>query len=331
MRNSLKALIVLVLVLLVALPALAAASLTSVVQTTADEWGPAAGSGGIAWNRYTKSDSWIFADNGGAPFRVNPTSTWAWTGSIEGDILTYQRANRRGSDIVAFDIVTRTPVASPAHVNSKWWEYGPSASGQWVFFARTNVGYGRKHEWRKLILANKVTGETRRLAKGGKGAKFYPGQVSGDWVVWYSCPKYVCDVHRYQISSSTTLKIPKVGPDQHSPAISSDGTMYYVRQGNACGSNAVIIRRLPDNSEAVLYSFPGGVQAGELYVYDGPQQDLYLQDVDCGNGYESDIYKVSSANTAAPVVTRSQADTGGGPALQRQPMDARPQGAGATR
>lgn len=329
-KTPLKVLIALLLVALVALPALAATSLTSVVQTPADEWGPAAGSGGIAWNRYTKSSAWVLADTGGVPFRVNPSNTWAWTGSIEGDILTYQRANRRGSDILAFDIATVTSVASPAHVNSKWWEYYPSASGQWVLFARTNVGYGRKHEWRRLILANKVTGETRVLANGGRGASFLPGQVSGDWVVWHNCPKYVCDVYRYQISSATTLKIPKVGPDQHSPAISSDGTMYYVRQGNACGSNATIIRRAPDNSEVVLYSFPDGVEAAELYVYDGPQQDLYLQDVDCGNRYKSDIYKVSSANTAAPVVSQSQADVDGAPSMPRQPMDARPMRAGST-
>jgi len=304
-------LLVVALVVFLAVPALAAVTLAPVVKTRADEWGITVGSGGMAWNRYTRSDSWILADTGGSRFRVNSTRTWAWTGSIEGDVLTYQKATSRRSNIAAFDLTTKSSVQAPSYVNSRWWEYFPKASGEWVLFGRTNVGYGAKREWRKLILTNTVTGKSRILLRGGPQARFDPGQVSGDWVVWDECPRGVCDVYRYQISSATKTKIPQGGSDQFSPAISTDGTMYYVRtSADRCGRNASIVRRTLDGTETILYSFPNGVEASYMFLYDGVSQDLYLGDVDCSNDYESDIYEIAAADTAAPIVTPMQGLSG---------------------
>ena len=299
-----ESLLVVALVAFLAVPAMAAVTLTPVVKTRADEWGITVGSGGMAWNRYNRSDSWILADTGGGRFRVNSTRTWAWTGSIEGDVLIYQKATSRRSNIAAFDLTTKSSVQPPQHVNSRWWEYYPKASGEWVLFGRTNVGYGAKREWRKLILTNTVTGKSRTLLRGGPQAHFDPGQVSGDWVVWDECPGGVCDVYRYQISSATKTKIPQEASDQFSPAIAADGTMYFVRtSGNRCGRNASIVRRTLDGTETILYSFPRGVEASYMFLHDGVEQDLYLGDVDCSNDYESDIYMIAGADTAGPVLT----------------------------
>lgn len=282
-------------------------TLTPEVTTRADEWGPAAGSGGIAWNRYNRRDSWVLARVGTDTFRVNSPRTYAWTGSIEGTELVYQRANRRGSDIVTFDLASRSKMPSPDYVNTRWWEYYPTASGDWVFFARTNVNYGQRREWRRLVLVNTVTGKSRTLAKGPRRAELVPGQVSGDWAVWYECPESGCVVYRYQISTKTKALIPQGGPEQYEPAVSSDGTMYFLRSGSACGRNVTLVRRTLGGTESVLYAFAKGIDADGLYVYDGLSQDLYLDDVDCYNGNEGDIYKVSSADTAAPVISSASA------------------------
>ncbi len=304
MRTALKTLLTLVLVAMLAIPALAVATITPVVTTHADEWGPAAGSGGVTWNRYSKRDSWVNADTGSGPFRVNPATTWAWNGSIEGSVLTYQQTDRRHwrSDILRYDIVTKSKQAAPSYVNTKWWEYWPSQSGDWVLFARTNVGYGKKREWRQLLLVNTYTGEKRVLTKGPKGADFEPTQVDGLWAVWDDCSTNVCVVYLYDIAGGVKTKIPQGGYHQHSPAVASDGTMYYVRSGNACGRHVSIIRRAPDGTESTLYSFPDGEHAFDLYVDDAATQDLYFQDVDCANNWVGDIYKITGADTAAPIV-----------------------------
>ena len=56
----------------------------------------------------------------------------------------------------------------------------------------------------------------------------------------------------------------KGAADQYSPAVSSDGTMYYTRGGNSCGKNISLIRRASDGTETTLYSFASGVDAGDL-------------------------------------------------------------------
>lgn len=304
MPTALKPLLALVLVAALAIPALATATITPVVKTRADEWGPAAGSGGITWNRYTKTDSWVNADTGAGAFRVNPNSTWAWNGSIEGDVLTYQQTDRRHwySDIFRYDIVAKNKEAAPSFVNTKWWEYEPTQSGPWILFGRTNAGYGLKKEWRRLLLVNTDTSDKRVLAKGSRGATFWPSQVSGLWVVWDDCPNDVCVVYLYDIAGGVKTKIPQGGFHQATPAVSSDGTMYYVRSGNSCGRHVSIIRRAPDGTESTLYSFPDGIHAGDLYVDDDATQDLYFEDIDCANNWTSDIYKITGADTASPVI-----------------------------
>lgn len=286
-------------------------TLIPVVDTRADEWGPVAGSGGIAWNRYNRRDSWVLARVNADTFRVNSSRTSAWTGSIEGDTLVYQRANRRGSDIVAFDLSSRSKLPSPAYVNTRWWEWGPRASGDWVFFGRSNVNYGQRREWRKLILTNTATGESRRLAMSPRRGYQQLGQVSGNWVTWYECSDDSwadCSMYRYDIAGSVKELIPQVTPAQWDPAISSDGTLYYLRGGRACGKNVTLVRRTLDGTESVLYEFPASIDAGGLYVDDGPtQDDLYFHDIACEHGFASDIYKISAADTAAPVIVRSPA------------------------
>lgn len=304
MRTALKTLLTLVLVAMLAIPALAAATITPVVKTHADEWGPASGSGGITWNRYTKTDAWVNADTGGGVFRVNPSTTSAWNGSIEGNVLTYQQTDRRRlrSDIFRYDIVAKDRQATPSYVNTKWWEYWPTQSGPWILFARTNVGYGQKREWRQILLVDTVTGEKRVLAKGPESSNFWPAQVNGLWAVWGDCPRAACVVYLYDITGDVKTKIPQSAFHQYSPAVSADGTMYYVRSGRACGKNVSIIRRAPDGTESTLYSFPDGTDAGDLYVDDDATQDLYFEDMDCANNWATDIYKITGADTASPVI-----------------------------
>ena len=74
-----------VAVLLLTVPAIGA---TGVITTKADEFNPAATDTYIAWNVYTHRHYVVYAKQfGGSRFRVNPSGTEGWVGSIEGTTL----------------------------------------------------------------------------------------------------------------------------------------------------------------------------------------------------------------------------------------------------
>lgn len=296
------------LLLFLATSASAATSITPIVQTNAIEWGPAAGTGGIAWNHYSKTHPAVYADTGSGAFQVGPDSGMAWTGSIEGSILTFQRVDRWGaSNIARYDLASMSNAPDPNHVNTKWWEYQPSASGDWVFFGRTNVNSGARREWRKLVLVNSTTGESRILTRGPRGATFGPDQVNGNWAVWHECPQGGCVVYLYDILADSTLQIPQVGHDQYDAAVAPDGTMYFLRSAAACGQNVRIIRREPSGVQTEIYAFPTGTDAGGLYLAQiSAAQDLYFQQYTCASASDWDIYKIADAQTASAAVVMQE-------------------------
>lgn len=298
-------------------PAVSAQGATEipVLATPAGEFQPARTSNALAWERNTKARPNEYAvmvqPDGGGPIQANHPRTSAAMGDFLGDRLVYQqyRGNpiRRGrSDLFFFDISSETR-SKVSGVNGRQWEYWPSASGAWLLFARwnphTNV--------RRLILHNLDSGERRVLEKV-KGRKSFlgPGQVNGNYAVWYVChPR--CEVLRYDISARTTSVITNPGSYQRAPSVTTGGTVYFSRGGRRCGSSAALVRASLQGDQQVLVELQDGLDIADTYAHVEPNGsiEVYYERNVCGRMAGSDIYKVRDLSLSTLTVVTSGAGT----------------------
>lgn len=294
-----------VLIVATAWPA-AAATETPVVTGSQNQLQPAAGSGGLAWTVRSASSSALLADVGGGAFPVSPNAASA-SGGIDGDRLVYQRVGTRDSDIIGYDLASTSTTGPVPHVNSRFWEYSPTVSGDWVLFNRNNINYGMAKEWERVILVNTDTGAHRVLAQAPPTAFLNAGQVNGNWATWEVWTRTDgFRAFRYNISADRSISLPGAGPrDPYAPAVAPDGTAYYMVSGAACGRNVAMLRRTPDGATSVIHSFPTGTDAWDLYEYtDGIAQDVYYSRINCATkDWRGDIYRIDNAEAAAPIST----------------------------
>jgi hypothetical protein len=299
------------------LPAVSAQEATElpVLTTPAGEFQPARTSNALAWERNTKARPNEYAvmvqRDGDGPIQANRPDTSAAMGDFLGDRLVYQqyRGNPRGrgrSDLFFFDIPSQT--RSKVHgVNGPQWEYWPSASGPWLLFARwnphTNV--------RRLILHN-LDSDERRVLEKVKGRKSFlgPGQVNGNYAVWYVChPR--CEVLRYDITARTTSVIPNPGSYQRAPSVTPGGTVYFSRGGRRCGASAALVRASLQGDQQVLVELQDGLDVADTYAYTQPNGsiEVYYERNVCGRRAGSDIYKVRDVSLATLTVLVNGAGT----------------------
>jgi hypothetical protein len=82
-----------------------------------------------------------------------------------------------------------------------------------------------------------------------------------------------------------------------------------MQSGDACGRRVKLMRwsiGSPIDSATVVSKLPPGYDAGNsrVTVALGGDDDVYFDRSKCGGKNYSDIYRVTSANTASPVVSR---------------------------
>lgn len=285
-----------IVLLLTALPAFAA---TDVIATKGDEFNAAATDTYIAWTVWNGKTYIVYAKPfGGSRFRINPTGTNGWVGSIDGTTLVYQQFNFKTgrSDIFSFDLVSknRTKIGKP--VSTDRWEYEGSRSGDWVVYARY---YSRTAD-RKIFLYNVTTQELRKVAAtSGRRWALTPDQINGNYVVWEKTRFHKhhlagCDVFLYDITAGTASKLANANDRcQYAASVNPSGTVYFARSGLSCGKN-VVIRTLPlGGSASTLVNFADGRDLFTTYAVDNGDTttDVYFDRYRCGHA--ADILKIT--------------------------------------
>jgi Divergent InlB B-repeat domain len=280
-----------------------------VLTTPAGEFQPARNDSALAWERNTRARPSTYEvmvrTDGGEAVRVNRRSASAALGDFLGDRVVYQqyRGNprRRGrSGLFFFDISSRQR-SKISGVNSRQWEYWPSSSGAWLLFARWNPGSNT----RRLFLHNLDSGE-RRLLDKVRGRRFFlgPGQVEGNYAVWYACrPR--CEVLRYDITARTTSTMGNPGTNQRAPSVTPAGTVYFSRGGRRCGASVTLVRETLQGEQAVLLRLDGGLDIADTYTHAdaaGTMEVYYERNV-CGRAAGSDIYKIRETSLATLTVS----------------------------
>jgi hypothetical protein len=289
---------------LVAVPARAATEIP-VLTSPAGEFQPAVGDGVLAWEQNSKAQPRhydVFARvEGGSTTRINAGRTNAANGGIDGPKLVYQQYRKDRSDIFIYDLVTGSRSRLPKRVNSRHWEYWPSLSGPWLLFARWNT----RREVRLLYLHNMETGGRLRLDRTkGKNVFLGPGQINGNYAVWYKCAK-ACNVFRHDIAAGSTVQIANPGAHQRAPSVTAGGTVYFSRGGKGCGQSVTLVRDPISGPQEVLVALQNVLDIRDTYAYTAPNgtTEIYYERNGCGKPAASDIYKVREPALAPLTVT----------------------------
>jgi hypothetical protein len=252
--------------------------------TRAQEALPAADSQHLAWSQATRRSpryQLYMQSPGGPRVRVSRPRTQGFSGGFEGETFVYQEIRGRQSNLQFYDVGDGGRSAPPAGVNTRRWEWHPTVSGDWLLFGRTDTAARVD----LVLLRNLATGETRRLGRlrWGRRTIAEPGQVSGNYAVWYRCTP-ACDVFLYDIAAGTTTRIPNPGRrQQYDPSVTSDGTVYFVRSGRGCGASVRLVRHRLGGPSKVLAPVGAGRDSFHTYALenDDGTTSLFFDRVRC--------------------------------------------------
>jgi hypothetical protein len=292
-------------VVVTAQAALAVTPVPVLAAKNVDEFQPSASANYLVWTQNSEehprhANTYAQAP-GGEPIRVNEPGTQSSWAAIDGTTVLYARSEpREGADLRLYDVRTGRRSAPGDGVNTRYFEYQPNIFGNYFFFERAK--FAGPTQFMKLILYDRRTGRSTVLAEVDPRHGFLDSdQINGDWLVWEYCAvshrKYTdCDVFRYRISTQHAVRLPNPGVQQYSPAVTSDGTVYYIRQaGHAywkCGTHTRLVR-YPLGGPATILASVEGKDVFAQFALEG-QYGLvtdYFDETRCRD-LRSDIYKL---------------------------------------
>jgi hypothetical protein len=261
--------------------------LIAVRATRAQEAIPSADAEHLAWSQATRRSPryQLYMQRSGEPrVRVNRARTQGFSGGFDGETFVYQETRGTQSNLQFYDVASGGRSAPPAGVNTRRWEWHPTLSGDWLLFGRSNSAARVD----LVLLRNLVTGETRRLGRlrWGRRTIAEPGQVNGNYAVWYRCTP-ACDVFLYDIAAGTTTRIPNPNRrQQYDPSVTSDGTVYFVRSGRGCGASVRLVRHPIGGPSKVLATLGSGRDSFHTYALenDDGTTGLFFDRVRCSTG-----------------------------------------------
>jgi len=278
------------------------ATLTQVPVMTgpSDQLTPAAAGDTLTWAHNGSNNTGsmnAYLRVGSAPVvKLNGTGTQGFAGGISGDTVIFQRLSSGQSDIRLYNAASHTYPGLPAGWNTNAWEWRPTISGNLVLFGRQS-GSGSTFT-SKVFLGDRSSGHLTLLAtRTGRYAIAWPGQVNGNYAVWYQCSdtRVSCSVLRYDVAAGTTTVIPNTfasGKVQYAPSVAADGTVYYAHSGSACGASVSLVRQPLAGPKAVLVSFNKGIDVDTTYTDDTTGTPIVYYAKGSCSTWALDIYKV---------------------------------------
>ena len=262
--------------------------------TRAQEATPSADAEHVAWSQAgRRSTSWTLSvqQSGEPRVRVNRQRTNGFSGGFEGETFVYQETRGWRSNLVFYDLGGGGRSAPPTGVNTRQWEWHPTISGDSLLFGRQS--WAARADF--VLLRNLVTGENRQLGRlrWGKRTIAEPGQVTGNYAVWYRCTP-ACDAFLYDIAAGTTTRIPN--PDrrqQYDPSVTSDGTVYFLRSRRGCGNSVRLVRRPLGGPSRVLAALGAGRDSSHTYALENANgtTTVFFDRVRCSTNAR-DVFKL---------------------------------------
>ena len=243
--------------------------------TAADEYVGFAGTGFLGWtqNSLRRPNHYdLFLRNpGGIRLRLNRPGTQGFGGGIDGATVVYEEVAGRTARVVLYDTLgggyTELPIVSRNGSGSH-----PTISGAWILY--TN---GRRDRTTSVRLYNRVTGETRQLARiaaHGRRRFVYSGQVAGNWAVWGRVIPGRQDVFLTNLATRTTERIPRPRGEryQYNPAVTKAGTVFFVDGGASRTARARLVELRQGLGPTVLVTLGKERNAGYMYAGEEDRQ-----------------------------------------------------------
>jgi hypothetical protein len=234
----------------------------------------------------------------GAAFKINGRGQ-GFSGGFDGSTFVWQFLEHGQSDLKRYDASTRRPIAAfSSKVNTRFWEWRPTISGNHLLFSRFDPGAASVTD--RILLANTSTGDVvflDRQQRGKPSRYLTAGQVNGDFAVWDSHVAHTrkLNVRTWTISTSTLHIVPlPAGRVQYSPSVSASGDVFYVRSAAGCGNGVTIHKRAANGTDTRLVSLPQGSDVFKTYAVDeaGSAVTVYYDVYNCATG-GLDVYKVT--------------------------------------
>lgn len=256
------------------------------------ESAPAADGSWLLWSQNTRQrpgGSNVFAQLGTrTPVRLNERGIRGYTGGVDGHMAVYVQDARGGrTDLYTYNLRTGVRHRLPPAISGDM-ALNPTISGRWLLYYRITWS----DEVQKIILYDRVTHSSRRLAsarlddRGSSGV--YAGQVNGRWAVWMKDSSRADGSTRYAVVRYNTKTQQKqlITVDGIGPAVSSDGTVYFLRGYPA----RTLVRTSVGGTETEVAQLPG--YAFDLFVKDRSdgRHAIYF-DTNYG-GRNVDVYKI---------------------------------------
>ena len=295
-----------------------------------EESGPAARHGWFTWERANfkkHTDNYWAQHNGGPRLRINPKGTFGRDGDISAGRVVYSRERihpyrATQTDIWQYNLATGHQFRLTRRVNTpRGFELEPSLSGPFLLFRRELRPSLYATETDKVMLFDrarqvmKTLAVVRREARNDLAPFVDPGQVNGRYATWtrvawfakplkggayYDAPR--SRVVLYDVKSGVTTRYAVMASNYvWSSAVSSDGTLYYVRSAVTASAYEsetpdYFMKRPLGGAPVVIAKLPPHVAIHQLYVEDRPDGShrLYFT-IDNGNGRagHNDVYKIT--------------------------------------
>jgi hypothetical protein len=282
-RGISRVLVALLVLTPLAVTATASSEALTIIPVKTPDRGSAGGASAdgawFGWRHTTQggTSSYVVQRGDRSRIRVNPKGTTAEAGGIYRRTLVYEQwTNEESSDLYRFALRSGRRTKLPDQVNTRRGrETDPTLSGQYLLF---NRGFRKNSRYfERVMLYDRRTQTPQVLAKtkdwvsSSIDHSLLAGQVNGPWTVWTYGNFYedsgTYKIFLYDIRRDITKRVvPPIDDFYQSPdpAVSSDGTVYFVRNGE-------IVRKPLGAPAEVLYAVPARWTAGELYVDDRPE------------------------------------------------------------
>ncbi len=307
----------------------------------ADQFGPSAdGDEWFGWTQFARPlyTAKAQAQPDGAPLVLRKRAgAHTFFGDFDpgADEAIFQDNGGRNVDanVYLFDLTTQGISGPGSGINTRYWEWSPEISGNFILFGRNRFERGSS-PW-KVILYDRTTHGTTVLDKvDNRCGCIFPQDVNERYATWVKCA-VKCNVFVYDTQDDVTTKVPNPDRFQYAGSVSEEGRVYFVRSGRGCGAN-VRIRAwdiTAGGPSEPVYAYPAGTElASSIHVVDGADgvHDLYFDQADCSDdGFRGDIYRISGVFSET-TVTSALAVPSAGPVrpagARRLPVrpDARP-------
>lgn len=244
--------------------------------TRRQEVAPAADNGYFAWSQARRGGPYhAYVQGAGKTRRINPKGTSAVVGGMDGTRVAYTQHSNGGPAIYVYDVRTASRRKLGPAVNDGGFEYLPGISGKWLVLGEGGLGDRR---W--LTLTNMKSGRKRVLDKN-EIPILIPGQINGNWVVWFKCAKNGCFVYRYNIKTKKKVRLKRPSNrNDYAPSVAPDGTVYWARGRRGCGAGVKVMRGRPGGPFTIVKDAPGGTDVIATFYADDKR--LLTETYNCG-------------------------------------------------